>query len=104
MPIVTGQPPSAMQLMEKIMRLSPLNPNGFRNPRRRPGGIMTLTEKTGLDAGVLSLSQTGFETSDRARRKRMERRVTRAVLREQRETGEPVSFRREKEIRAEIIG
>lgn len=102
MPIVTGKPPSAEQLMRKIVRLSQANPNGFRSPPSRVGKL-TLTEKVALACGAIEREQLEQELSERSKAKRRTKKITQAILAEQRRLGGRISFAREKEIVGEFI-
>lgn len=102
MPIITGKPASAAQLFNKLLRLQQMNPNGFRQPRQRAGGFLTLTEKTGEACGALSFEELRPDLSERQVKKRVRRKIHLAVLAEQRRLGGKISLGRERAIGAEI--
>lgn len=103
MPIVTGKPASAEQLLRKITKIQQDRPQGFRQPRKDGGGCFTLLERLSLETGMVSFADLQPTPSDRMLKKRRLRRVFRAIMTRQRELGGKISFAQCNQVRREVL-
>lgn len=77
-------------MVEHVIHMANLNPNGFRTPRRNlgqgPGGL-TLVERLTVQAGLADAKDLMPERSARGRRKRLARKMHRETVRRQQAQG-----------------